>query len=150
MLHIPVEHIENIRSCTFENRGSFKYLIGPKQSLHAVASLTVKGCVTVHLTACGTWWSLVALRRLSARLKTLSLWVIFSLAFELNPFSGGFGLKAPTVVWEIWINQEICIQTAVYWRIKDLPPDFFFYLVSEFDWFHRRWTIELWSSFLPV
>lgn len=47
--------------------------------------------------------------RRPARLRTLSLGVIFSPAFELNPFSRGFGLQGLTVVWPMCLNQEICI-----------------------------------------
>lgn len=75
-------------------------------------------CLSVKLTARGTQRSLLTERR-PAWLRNLSLWVIFSPAFELNPFSKGFGLQGLTVVWSVWLNQEICIKTTLYCRIKD-------------------------------
>lgn len=86
----------------------------PKDSSRAVALLEKRGIRPMNSSPVGQ--SLVTLRRPTAQLKTFSLWAIFSHAFELNPFSRGFGLK---VVWEIWINQEIFIYTTLCWGIKD-------------------------------
>lgn len=62
--HIPAEHTENITSPMYEvNRKSFKYLNGTKAEPPCCGQFDWKGYTTVQLTACGTWWSLVALRR---------------------------------------------------------------------------------------
>lgn len=54
--HIPAEHTENITSPMYEVNGKVSNTsMGPKQSDHAVASLTGKGCMGVQLTARGTW-----------------------------------------------------------------------------------------------